>query len=81
MTIQSKSPLLAYYRIRLKERLDQNWSHWFEEMTVTSSRGETILTGPVADQAALYGLLIRMRDLNLTLLSLERLYPDLANPQ
>jgi hypothetical protein len=44
-------------------------------MTISAKGNETILTGPVADQAALHGLLIRIRDLNLTLLSVERLKP------
>jgi hypothetical protein len=63
------------YRIRLKEHLDSKWSEWFEQMAISTEGGETILTGPVADQAALHGLLIRIRDLNLTLLSVERLEP------
>ena len=65
----------ADYRIRLKGRLDPKWSDWFEQMKISTEGGETILTGPVADQAALHGLLIRIRDLNLTLLSVERLEP------
>jgi hypothetical protein len=65
----------ADYRIKLKGRLDPKWSDWFEQMKISTEGGETILTGPVADQAALHGLLIRIRDLNLTLLSVERLEP------
>ena len=63
------------YRIKLKGRLDPKWSDWFEQMKISTEGGETILTGPVSDQAALHGLLIRIRDLNLTLLSLERIKP------
>ena len=63
------------YRIRLKGCLDPKWSDWFEQMAISTEGGETILTGPVADQAALHGLLIRIRDLNLTLLSVERIEP------
>ena len=63
------------YRIKLKGCLDPNWSDWFEQMAISTEGGETILTGPVADQAALHGLLIRIRDLNLTLLSVERIEP------
>ena len=63
------------YRIRLKGRLDPEWSDWFEQMKISTEGDETILTGPVADQAALHGLLIRIRDLNLTLLSVERIEP------
>ncbi len=65
----------ANYRIKLRGRLDQNWSDWFEQMAISTEGDQTILTGPVADQAALHGLLIRIRDLNLMLLSVERLEP------
>lgn len=63
------------YRIKLKGHVDPKWSDWFEQMVISIQGGETILTGPVADQAALHGLLIRIRDLNLTLLSVERIEP------
>ena len=65
----------AHYRIKLKGHLDHKWSDWFEQMAISHEGDQTILTGPVADQAALHGLLIRIRDLNLTLLSVERLEP------
>ena len=61
------------YRIKVKGILDPEWSLWFEEMAISTQGGDTILSGPVADQAALHGLLIRIRDLNLTLLSVERI--------
>jgi hypothetical protein len=64
------------YRIKLKGYLDNKWSDWFEKMAISHEGGETILTGPVADQAALHGLLIRIRDLNLTLISVKRIKPD-----
>ena len=64
------------YRIRVKGCLDPKWSDWFEQMAITIQGGDTILRGPVADQAALHGLLIRIRDLNLTLLSIERIEPQ-----
>ena len=64
------------YRIKIKGHLDPKWSDWFEQMVISIEGGETILTGSVADQAALHGLLIRIRDLNLTLLSVERIEPD-----
>ena len=69
----------AHYRIRLKGCLDDTWSDWFEGMAILSKGAETILTGPVADQAALHGLLVRIRDLNLTLLTVERLAPAPEN--
>ena len=79
MTNHNKHQASAHYRIRLQGCLNETWSDWFEEMAISSKGAETILTGPVADQAALHGLLIRIRDLNLTLLSVERLAPDQAH--
>ena len=65
----------AHYRIKLKGHLDHKWSDWFEQMTISTEGDQTILTGPVADQAALHGLFTRIRDLNLTLLAVERIEP------
>ncbi len=60
----------AVYQIRVKGQLDEEWSEWFDDLTVTSDEnGETTLCGPVVDQAALFGLLAKVRDLNLPLLS------------
>ena len=75
MTNPHKYHGLTDYRIKLKEHLDPKWSDWFEQMAISTEGDQTILTGPVADQAALHGLLIRIRDLNLTLLSVERIEP------
>lgn len=75
MTSPHKYHEATDYRIKVKGILDPEWSLWFESMAISTERGDTILTGPVADQAALHGLLIRIRDLNLTLLSIERLKP------
>ena len=61
---------MAGYQIRLKERLDQRWSVWLNGlMMIHETNGETVLTGELVDQAALYGLLSKIRDLNLTLIS------------
>jgi hypothetical protein len=58
------------YRIRIKGHLSQQRTDWFEGLTITpEDSGETLLTGPVADQAALHGLLKRVRDLGIPLLS------------
>ena len=73
MTITHKYHGARDYRIKLRGRLDPKWSDWFEQMAISTQGGNTILTGPVADQAALHGLLNGIRDLNLTLLSVERL--------
>ena len=67
------------YRIRIKGHLDSSWSDWFETMAISTTGNETVLTGPVSDQAGLHGLLIRIRDLNLTLISVERLDNRRAN--
>ena len=66
-------PNLAFYRIRLKEHLDSKWTEWFEGLTITHEGDETLLFGPVKDQSVLHGLLNKIRDLNLTLLSVKRL--------
>ena len=75
MTNPHKYHGLTDYRIKLKEHLDPKWSDWFEQMAISTEGDQTILTGAVSDQAALHGLLIRIRDLNLTLLSVERIEP------
>jgi hypothetical protein len=69
-------PLLRY-EIRVRGVLDSRWSAWFEGLTATSDEsGQTVIAGPVADQAALHGLLIKVRDLGLPLLSVRQLDPD-----
>ena len=69
----------AIYQIRVKGNLDQKWSDWFDGFTITPQAADkrhpsdtTLLTGPVADQAALHGLLGKIRDLGLPLLSVKR---------
>ena len=63
----------SVYRIKIKGHLDPKWEEWFEDMTITHSGEETILEGAVKDQSALHGLLIKIRDLNLVLLSLDHI--------
>lgn len=61
------------YQIRVRGILDEKWSDWFDGFTIIPQGDEeTLLTGPVADQAALHGLLGKIRDLGLHLLSVER---------
>lgn len=64
------------YRLRLQGHLDERWAAWFDGLTITrTADGHTLLTGPVADQAALHGLLRKIRDLGLPLLAVYRLEP------
>jgi len=64
----------AMYRIRIMENLGSEWNEWFGGLTVTRDSEEgSVLTGTFADQAALYGLIRKLRDLHLTLLSLYRI--------
>ncbi len=59
------------YQIRVKGQLDPQWTEWFEGMTITPEpNGDTIISGPVADQPALHALLVKVRDLGLTLVAL-----------
>jgi len=67
----------AGYEIRLKGHLDTRWAAWFDGLTLTHERdGTTIIQGPVVDQAALYGLLQKIRDLGLPLVSVIHVEPD-----
>ena len=64
----------ARYEIRVDAVLGSRWSTWLEDLQVTShAGGQTVIAGPVADQAALHGLLARIRDLNLPLISVRRI--------
>ena len=68
---------LEQYEICIKGHLDHRWSHWFEGLTIAlKDNGETLLSGPVVDQAALYGLLIKVRDLGLPLVSVMLTQPE-----
>ena len=58
--------------IRVKGQIDENWSEWFDDLTITyTDQDETILTGLIVDQAALYGLIAKLRDLGLPLVSVN----------
>jgi hypothetical protein len=65
------------YQIKVKGHLDRRWTEWFGGMTITlEENGYTLLTGPVVDQAALHGLLRKVRDLGLPLISVTRAQTD-----
>jgi hypothetical protein len=67
------------YQIRIKGHLGHRWTNWFEGLTITlEDDGDTLLTGPVVDQAALYGLLKKVRDLGLSLVSVNPVEPGLS---
>ena len=63
---------MGIYEIRVKGYLDRGWSDWFDGLTITHQDGCTTLRGPLADEAALHGVLIKVRDLALPLLGLCR---------
>ena len=70
-------PEKEHYEIRLAGHLDQRWAAWFDGLTLThQSDGTTVLQGPVVDQAALHGLLQKVRDLGLPLISVIHVAPD-----
>ena len=62
---------MLYVEIRVKGHIDEHWSSWFEDLTIAPAEQETVLTGDIADQAALYGVLARLRDLGLSLQSVN----------
>lgn len=67
------------YTIRVEGRLEDHWSAWFSDLTLTYERdGTTSLSGPVADQAELHGLLTKIRDLGVTLISVAVIDPSSA---
>src|SRR6266700_4613853 len=67
------------YQIRIKGQLGRQWTDWFGGLTLTTlDNGETLLTGPVVDQAALHGVLRKVRDLGMPLLSVSRVEPGQA---
>jgi len=67
------------YQIRIKGHLGRQWTDWFGGLTITlEDNGDTLLTGPVVDQAALHGLLKKVRDLAMPLISVSPVKPDLT---
>ena len=80
--MESEHERLEVYEIVVKGHLDSDWSDWFDGLTITLvDNGETILTGPIVDQTALHGVLIKIRDLGLPLLSLIRVESERGKAQ
>jgi len=70
------------YEIKIKGHLDPGWAEWFGNLAVSYDENDnTVLAGPISDQPALHGLLDRIRDLNLTLLSVIQTTPEPNNHQ
>ncbi len=73
---------MTAYHIRLKEKLDQHWSDWLGGLKmIHEANGETVLAGEVVDQAALHGLLTKVRDLHLTLISVSPVEVDSSSKE
>ena len=78
--IEKAQPMV--YQIRIKGHLGREWTDWFEGLAIQlQDNGETLLTGPVVDQAALHGLLRKVRDLGMPLISVMRVQPGQADTQ
>lgn len=74
MSNKPNSATPTIYQIRIGGQLSEQWTAWFEQMTFTTAdNGDTLLTGPVVDQAALHGLLRKVRDLGLPLISVVQM--------
>ena len=73
---------MSVYEIRVKGHLDSNWSAWFDGLTITNlPDGEALLSGALADQAALHGVLMKVRDLGLPLLAVNQVSGGGAEPE
>lgn len=77
--VKEKRDAPGTYVVRIKGHLDSRWAAWFEGLTIRQEEhGVTLLTGPLLDQAALHGLMRKVRDLGLTLLSITPAEPEQA---
>ena len=66
----------ALYEIRVEGVFDRGWAAWFDGLQITSERGQTVICGLFTDQPALHGLLTKIRDLGLCLITVRRLDPE-----
>lgn len=75
MTARGVPPI---YEIRVEGQLDPLWADWFDGLALTNlvEEGQAVLHGPIRDQAALHGVLTRIRDLNLTIISIKQIFPS-----
>jgi hypothetical protein len=81
MNSKNSFPEPASYELRVSRHLDDHWAEWFGDLLLTrEGDGTTTLRGPVADQAALHGLLIKVRDLGMTLISVRAIDPEFPSP-
>jgi hypothetical protein len=71
----------ARYEVRVEGVLDGRWSEWFEGLHLQNQSGETILSGALPDQPALHGILDKVRDLGLTIITMRRLPPEQPGEQ
>jgi hypothetical protein len=82
MTRPARRQVPTGYRLRVDGHLDDHWSAWFGDLTLThESNGTTSLSGVVSDQAELHGLLMKVRDLGITLISVEVINPSDKSPR
>ena len=80
INLESEKAQPMVYQIRIKGHLGRQWTDWFGGLTITAlDNGDTLLTGPVVDQAALHGLLKKVRDVGMPLLSVIRVKPGQAD--
>ena len=70
-----------HYEIRIEGVLGERWTAWFEDLQVSSEGTETVLSGPLADQAALHGVLVKIGDLGMRLISVRRVDPEVARKE
>jgi len=80
-TLKKPANRPSRFQVRVQEQIDEKWLPWFDEFTITCSEsGETLLIGTITDLAVLYGLIDKIRDLNLTLISVNEIKQEPDQP-